>query len=240
MVTEIMNQQLAVNSFTEDEQKKLLIFLLYLKKEQKKKKAVRKSGLKYLSLNEQKLLMKTIRETKGKKAERDLVIVDLILNTGLRVSEAVGLTIADVRNKEKLYVRPEIAKRSKGRFIPLNKHIQDVLRHFMKLKLSLLRESINDESNLFISKKKNPLSKRSLQNVIEFWMLKTGLTTTRDGRIVPLYSVHSLRHTCFKRMRERGIALEVIQKLAGHSSLASTGIYCEATYEEMESAVNIL
>jgi site-specific recombinase XerD len=41
-------------------------------------------------------------------------------------------------------------------------------------------------------------------------------------------------------MRERGVALEVIQKLAGHSSLASTGIYCEATYQEMEEAVAVL
>lgn len=196
--------------------------------------------MKYLSLNEQKLLLKTVKSFKGKKVERDTVIIELILNTGLRASEVVGLTVGDIRNKEKLFIRPEIAKRSKGRFIPLNKHIQDILRHFMKLKLSLLRESINDESSLFISKKKNSLSKRSLQNVIEFWMLKTGLTTTRDGRIVPLYSVHSLRHTCFKRMRERGVALEVIQKLAGHSSLASTGIYCEATYQEMEEAVAVL
>jgi site-specific recombinase XerD len=231
MVQELMNQQLAINS---------LIFLLCLKKEQKEKETIRKSGLKYLSLNEQKLLMKTICEIKGKKAERDLVIVELILNTGLRVSEVVGLTVGDVRNKEKLYVRPEIAKGSKGRFIPLNKHIQDVLRRFMKLKVSSLRESVNDEASLFISRKKNPLFKRSLQNVIEFWMLKAGLTTTRDGRVVPLYSVHSLRHTFAKRMRERGIPLEAIQKLLGHSSLASTGIYAEATYEEMEDAVNVL
>jgi site-specific recombinase XerD len=41
-------------------------------------------------------------------------------------------------------------------------------------------------------------------------------------------------------MRERGIPLEAIQKLLGHSSLASTGIYAEATYEEMEDAVNVL
>jgi integrase/recombinase XerD len=231
-----MNQQLAVNNLSDAQ--KLLIFFLCVKKE--KKSAVRRSGLKYLSLNEQKLLIKTIREIKGRKAERDLVIVELILNTGLRVSEVVGLTVGDIRNKEKLYIRPETSKFCRGRFIPLNKHIQDVLRHFLKLKLSLLKESINDEGPLFISKKRNSLSKRALQNIVEYWMLKAGLTTTKGGKIVPLYSVHSLRHTFAKRMRERGITLEAIQKLLGHSSLASTGIYAEATFEEMKEAVAVL
>lgn len=227
-----MQQQLAVNSLM------TLLLLLCLKKE--KKTVARKAGLRYLSLTEQKLLMKTIKETKGKKADRDLVIVELILNTGLRASEVIGLIVGDIRNKEKLFLRPEIGKRCKGRFIPLNKHIQDVLRHFMKLKLSLFRESISDDAFLFISKKKNPLSKRALQNVIEYWMLRTGLTTTKNGKVVPLYSVHSLRHSCFKRMRERGIALEVIQKLAGHSSLSSTGVYVEPTDAEIEEAVAAL
>ena len=196
--------------------------------------------MKYLSLNEQKQLLRTVKSFKGKRAERDTVIIELILNTGLRASEVIGLTVGDVRNREKLYVKPETAKRNKGRFVPLNKHIQAVMREFLKLKLSIFRESINDEASLFISRKKNPLAKRSLQNCIEHWISKAELTTSNNGKKIPLYSVHSLRHTFAKRMRERGIGLEIIQKLLGHSTLASTGIYAEPTYEEQELAVNVL
>lgn len=195
--------------------------------------------MKYLSEQEEKRLLRTVREIKGVKAARDLMLVNLILNTGLRAGEVVGLTVGDVRNKEKLYVRPEIAKRSKERFIPINKFTQGALKYFFRLKLQC-GESINEMAPLFVSKKKNPLSKRALQDLMEAWVMRAGLTTTKDGKVVSLYSVHSLRHTCFKRMRERGVGLEVIQKLAGHSSLASTGIYTEATYEEMEEAVGCL
>lgn len=195
--------------------------------------------MKYLSEQEAKRLIKTVRERKGYKAARDLMIINLILNTGLRACETVGLTVGDVRNKEKLYVRPETAKRSKARFVPINKFTQGALKSFFRLKLQA-GESINEAAPLFISKKKNLLSKRALQDLIEAWILRSGLTTTKDGKIIPLYSVHSLRHTCFKRMRERGVGLEVIQKIAGHSSLASTGIYTEATYDEMEEAVGCL
>jgi site-specific recombinase XerD len=41
-------------------------------------------------------------------------------------------------------------------------------------------------------------------------------------------------------MRERGVSLEVIQKIAGHKSLASTGIYTEASDQEVNEAVHVL
>jgi len=55
--------------------------------------------------------------------------------------------------------------------------------------------------------------------------------------VVPLYSVHSLRHTFAKRMTSRGVKPQTVQKLLGHASLASTGIYTEASWEELVDAV---
>jgi site-specific recombinase XerD len=54
---------------------------------------------------------------------------------------------------------------------------------------------------------------------------------------VALYGVHSCRHTFAKRLLERGVKLPTVQKLLGHASLASTGIYTEASWEEMVEAV---
>jgi integrase/recombinase XerC len=197
--------------------------------------------MKYLTEKEEKLLLKTVREMKGKKAERDYMILFLGFNTGLRLSELIGLNVGDVRGREKLYVRPETTKGTKaykdaegktkkkpvGRDVPISRKLQAAIREFIKYKLRW-REGIQDDSPLFISKKGERLSRRAVQEVFAHWRDRSGL----DG-----YTVHSMRHSFGKRLAQRGIAPATIQKLLGHASLGSTGVYIEAGYEEMQEAV---
>jgi integrase/recombinase XerC len=195
----------------------------------------------YLMEQEEKRLLKTVHEIKGKKAERDYMILFLGFNTGLRLDEIIGLNVGDVRGKEKLYVRPDTTKatvkqadgtkRPKGRMIPLSKKLQQEIRSFIKLKLKW-REGIQDEAPLFVSKKGARLSRRALQEMFKSWRDRAGI----EGG----FTVHSMRHTFLKRLAQRGIALPTVQKLAGHASLASTGVYLEAGYEEMQEAVEAL
>lgn len=197
--------------------------------------------MKYLSEKEEKQLLRTVKEVKGRKAGRDSMILLLGFNTGLRLSEIIGLNVGDVRGKEKLYVRPETTKATKcykdadgntkkkpvGRYIPLSKKLQAAIREFMKYKLTW-REGIQDDSPLFISKKGERLSRRAIQEVFAYWRDRAGL----DG-----YTIHSMRHSFGKRLVQRGIELATVQKLLGHASLGSTGVYIEAGYEEMQEAV---
>jgi len=173
--------------------------------------------------------------------ERDRVIIEMLLNTGLRASELCAVNVGDVRSKFRIYIQPEAMKNGRGRFVPLNVRIQDILRRWIAHKMSVLHEPIGDSVPLFLTKGGRRLTRQDLtQSIIEKWIVRSGLTTTRNGEIVALYSSHSLRHTCFKRMRERGVSLEVIQKIAGHKSLASTGIYTEASDQEVDEAVHVL
>ena len=192
--------------------------------------------MKYLTEKEEKALVKTVREIKGRRAERDRVIIELLLGTGLRAAELVGLNVGDLRGKEKLYVRPEIAKGGKGRFVPVSVDLQRLLKGFFRDKLAW-GESIRDEAPLFVSRQSGRLSKIALQKRVQGWVIRAGLTTTLEGRTVALYGVHSCRHTFAKRLLERGVKLPTVQKLLGHASLASTGIYTEASWEEMVEAV---
>jgi site-specific recombinase XerD len=194
--------------------------------------------MKYLTQDEQKTLIKTVRETKG--AERDAVIIETLLNTGLRAGELVSLSVGDVRNKLRLYVQPAMAKRNSGGFIPLNVKIQDTLRTWIKMKLTILHESIEDAAPLFVTRLGAPLTKRALQLIVEKWVTKAGLTTMKGSQIVALYSTHSLRHSFAKRMQERGVPLTTIQKILRHSSLASTGVYTEASDAELDEAAHVL
>ena len=194
--------------------------------------------MKYLTLDEQKQLTKTVWSTKH--AERDATIIELFLNSGLRVSEMAGLLVGDVRNKQRLFVRPEIAKRKQrktpdgkprtnSRTVPLNVATQDMLHVWLSMKLGTLHESIEDGAPLFITRLGAALPKRSIENIVEKWMIRAGITTMRNGKVVALYSVHALRHTYAMRARERGVDLETIQDCLGHATLASTGVYVKTT-----------
>lgn len=75
------------------------------------------------------------------------------------------------------------------------------------------------------------ISKRAVERIIKKWISKAGL----EG-----YTCHSLRHTFAMKLRRRGVALGRIQKLLGHVSLASTGIYTEPSREDLIEAVESL
>ena len=197
--------------------------------------------MKYLSDKEEKQLLRTAADVKGKKAERDSMILVLGFNTGLRLSEITGLNIGDVRGKDKLFVRPETTKatirqadgtkKARGRMVPLSKKLQAAIKRFLSLKLTW-REAISDDAPLFISKKGARLSARALQEVFAYWRDRAGLEH---------YTVHSMRHSFAKRILQRyenmAEALAVVQKLLGHTSLSSTGVYVEAGEEELREAV---
>ena len=205
--------------------------------------------MKYLSSEEQKAYINTVWEVKG--AERDYVIMETFLNTGLRVSELAGLIVGDVRNKQRLWVRPEIAKRmrrvkpegkprEKGRFVPIHVWQQDLFHKWIAMKLDR-RESIEDSAPLFASKRGTAFTKRSLEYMVEKWVKKAGLVAG-DGSA--LFTVHSLRHTFAIRFLERNgqttKALRSLQKILGHESLASTGVYLEATDKEMAETMHMM
>lgn len=205
-----------------------------------------KSDHKFLSENEQRQLIKTLREVKGsdtllgRQAERDCCIIEAALNTGLRRQELAGLNVGDVWNKDRLWVRPEIAKGKRGAHVPLNKHIQGVFRQFIKAKLGHRRESINDDAPLFTSRLGGRMTPRALNDIVELWMIRSGLCTTVDGVPEASYTVHSLRHAFGKRLDERGVSIQKIRKLMRHASIQSTAIYTEPTDEELAEAAEAI
>lgn len=78
--------------------------------------------MKYLLEKEERLLLAVLKESKS--ATRDYMLIDLILNTGLRLNEVRSLTVRDVKEsvaiRSHLIVRPETAKRGKSREIRLS------------------------------------------------------------------------------------------------------------------------
>jgi integrase/recombinase XerC len=211
-----------------------------------KKKRVYPNDHKFLSENEQRQLVRAVKEVKGSdtplglRAERDYVIIEAALNIGLRRAELAGLNVGDVRNKERMWVRPDIAKGGKGAHVPLRKHIRGVFRQFLAAKLGHRKERISDDAPLFLSRLGERMTPRAINDIVEFWMIRAGLCTTVAGKPVAWYTVHSLRHAFGKRLDERGVPIHKIRKLMRHTTIQSTAIYTEPTDEELAEAVEAI
>lgn len=194
--------------------------------------------MKYLIDIEQRQLLRILRDSRSSR--RDLMIIELVLHTGLRLRELRMLNVGDVFNgtyvRSHLIVRAETAKRCKSREIFLNSYISKRLRHFITYKNGK-GESLESTASLFISKKGNRLGQRSIQDLAEKWFMRADLT---DAKGKSRFTFHSLRHTFALNLRSRKINLERIQKLLGHKSLQATGIYLEPSREELAEATQTL
>lgn len=194
--------------------------------------------MKYLLEHEERALLKALRDSKT--ATRDQTIFELVFHTGLRVQEVRLLNIGDIFNgmiiRDHLVVRAETAKRCKAREIFLNSHISKVLKAFIAYKRAK-GESMEPGAPLFVSKKGNRMGQRTMQDMVEKWFKRVTLV---DGKGNSRFTFHSLRHTFSMKLRRRGVALERIQKLLGHSSLQATGIYLEPSKEDLINAIESL
>lgn len=174
---------------------------------------------KWLNRNQQNQLLRHVEQL-GRK--RDIAIVQILLNTGLRVSELCSLKWCDImvsERKGKLTVNA--GKGCKYREIPLNK---DARFAFFNLDYTL---HAGTEAFIF-NGQRGVLSSRGVQ-----LMLKRLRTTEELGIISP----HQLRHTFCKNLVDAGVSLEKVAALAGHERLDTTKLYCQPSFADLDDAV---
>ncbi len=186
---------------------------------------------KYLSLDDSKKLLSVTADENDENKERDYAIITLFLNCGLRLSELVGINISNIDFSEnKLTV---IGKGNKERTIYLNeaciKAIQDYLS--VRPKEGVKVDSKGSNKALFLSKRKERISNRMVQYIVERELMKAGLDTSK-------YSTHKLRHTAATLMYQYGhVDIRALQELLGHESIATTEIYTHVSNEQVRDAV---
>lgn len=158
---------------------------------------------------------KLVREIDREENKRDMAIVQLLLNTGLRLSELVSLDNSDIElsnRKGQLIVRR--GKGNKERTVPLNKEARRAL-------VKYLEERTDNEEALFLSNRGKRISTRTVQYLIE-----------KHG-----FNVHALRHTFITSLVRSGHDISVIQSLSGHSSADMILRYSAPTAEDKQNAV---
>lgn len=182
---------------------------------------------KSLTRQQQEALCKAVE--RGKNL-RDIAIIKLLLNTGLRVSEVCKLCAWDIDLKPWSGTIAVQGKGQKFRTIPLNSEAREVLTKYLKAYPRA------PEARVFASTRgvlKGSITPVSVQKMFHKYRLKAGIDN-------PGFTVHSLRHTFATRMIENGRSLVEVQALLGHENINTTAIYTRPNHQSLKAAVDSL
>lgn len=190
----------------------------------------KRNSIRYLTSEQKKRFLKTLADSR--KAWRDCFMFDLMLNTGLRLSETVGLDVKDVFNGYRANETLEISgKGDRIRQIPLNKeireHIESYLRQFKRR-----NKDFTFLSPLFLSRNKRRITPRAVQLNFDKWITDSGI----EGK----YSPHSLRHTVGTELMRKTNNIRKVQEFLGHKFVSTTQVYTGITKEDLEECAELL
>jgi len=153
------------------------------------------------------------------------MLFGLLLNSGLRISEALSLKIADVRLVEGFAKSVRvIGKGNKERLVPLPANFGSTFGFWLKDR--------NRTEAVFAKADGRPVSAQAARSYLRRMLQVAGI----DKKISP----HKLRHTYATNLLNAGAELVDIQALLGHESIATTQIYTNVGQERMEQVVGRL
>ncbi len=155
---------------------------------------------------------------------RDHAMLLTLYATGLRVSELVGLMLADVDLK--LPAVRVLGKGSKERLVPLPRPIAEHLVLYIQQQRGVLKPLTE---HLFVSAQGTALTRQAFWQTLKKLAAGAGVTS-------PL-SPHVVRHAFASHLLANGMSLRSLQMLLGHSSVATTQIYTHLAPEHLQEAI---
>ena len=157
---------------------------------------------------------------------RDAAIIELILQTGMRLSEVARLAVHDIELPVRINREPDNTgsifvqgKGRKSRTLPLNHKACRALKAWLAVRPDI------DDPALFVTKFREPMGARTIQNIVKKYLAEAGIKNA---------SVHTLRHTFATHHVAKGTDLRTVQETLGHADLKTTSIYVSTAKEAMK------
>jgi site-specific recombinase XerD len=142
---------------------------------------------------------------------RDLAIVTLFLQTGLRVSELVNLKLSDIDfTSREITVRQ--GKGRKDRVVPLVKQAEQALKAYLKV-----RDAQPEYDEVFIARNGTSMDQRTVRYRIQKYYKEAGIKKKA--------SVHTLRHTFSTHQIHNGLKINQLKDVLGHRRMETTYKY---------------
>ncbi len=188
---------------------------------------------KALSIDEITKLIESAKREGDLMSPRDFAILELLYSTGARVSEIVGINIADLSiskiGSDEVSVLKLKGKGSKERFVPLGRFAISALDDYLvRTRPGLVEKSSKANSALFLNSRGGRLSRQSTWQIV----LDAAVATNLLGKVSP----HVFRHSYATHLLDGGADIRVVQELLGHSSVTTTQIYTLITIDKVRES----
>lgn len=140
---------------------------------------------------------------------RMFAVIELLLQTGIRIGELAELRISDVL-EDGLKIRP--FEKHEERIVPMNKSAKEALERYLKM-----RPAVNEE-RIFVTKSGRPFLIRNIRTAVERYFRLAEIKGAK---------VNDLRHTFIAHHLKHGVSLVLLSKIVGHKRLSTTERYLE-------------
>lgn len=158
---------------------------------------------------------------------RDYTILNVLYNTGIRVSELVNLKVQDIdTGNRSLKVW---GKRNKERIIPVNIYMVSILKTYLQEREQFQNKvKTNVNGNwLFLTVQGKKTYPKLIYDIVKKYLEQV---STIDKK-----SPHVLRHSFATHLLSHGADLNAIKELLGHSNLAATQVYTHSSIDQLKS-----
>jgi integrase/recombinase XerD len=155
---------------------------------------------------------------------RDRAMLETLYATGLRVSELIGLTLAQVSLD--MGVVRVLGKGSKERLVPLGEEAIAWLQRY----LATARPELAGDGKsaaIFVTARRGPLTRQAFWALLKRYAVKSGIPAAS-------LSPHVLRHAFATHLLNHGADLRVVQLLLGHADITTTTIYTHVARERLK------
>lgn len=182
----------------------------------------------YLTLDESRDLLHAANN-RDKNSPRDLCIITLFLNCGMRLSELCSINLSNIKG-DMLTV---IGKGDKERTVYLNKASLKAINRYMIVRNEISdKVHAEDKDALFISGKYSRINKRTVERIVKKYVGLAGLDKDK-------YTPHKLRHTSATLLHKYGdVDVKTLQEILGHENVSTTQIYVHVDDETVRDAIN--
>jgi len=140
----------------------------------------------------------------SKKDPRTYALVEILLQTGMKIGELANLKLEDV-NKDYIVIKGY--SKIPGRQIPLTKSLQKSINEYLKIRPK------SPSPYLFITRNHKPLLIRNIRQIIDRCLQEVGI---KDA------TVNDFRNTFITYQLQKGVSIEYVAKIVGHRRLSST------------------
>lgn len=158
---------------------------------------------------------------------RNLLILEVLFSSGVRVAELTRLRVADISREEGEVL--VLGKGRRERITFISQEAMDILDVYLSQAYPALAEgAAKPHSLIFINYKGEPLTERSVHRMLTELAREAGLSK----RLSP----HVFRHSFATHLLNHGVDLRVVQELLGHVSIRTTQIYTHVTTDRLKQA----